>query len=119
MWSDPSPKRRWPRSQRFALSPKGVDAERAYREAVVASRAQEGRGSFEATCASWAEAFHLKADDGAYLGELRDAGQTLNELVKALEACGKSRSDVLQALERLEDAGLLSTGAEGAKDGPP
>jgi len=43
MLQDPSPRRRWPRSQRFALTDKGRDAEASYRSSIVSSRSQEGR----------------------------------------------------------------------------
>ena len=55
MLRDPSPRRRWPRSQRFALTDKGRDAEASYRSSIVSSRSQEGRASFDAARSIWAE----------------------------------------------------------------
>jgi len=55
MLRDPSPRRRWPRSQRFALTDKGRDAEASYRSSIVSSRSQEGRASFDAARSTWAE----------------------------------------------------------------
>ena len=55
MLQDPSPRRRWPRSQRFALTDKGRDAEASYRSSIVSSRSQEGRASFDAARSTWAE----------------------------------------------------------------
>ena len=59
MLRDPSPRRRWPRSQRFALTDKGRDAEASYRSSIVSSRSQEGRASFDAARSTWAESFRL------------------------------------------------------------
>lgn len=106
---DPSPKRRWPRSERFTLSAKGDEAETAYRSTIVASRAQEGRASYDAARAAWAASFRVEPDDGLYLGEIRSGPTSLERLVEALETCGKTRKEALAALERLFDAGLIST----------
>src|SRR5687768_17842780 len=43
-----APKSRWPRSQRFALSAKGVEAEAAYRASVAAVTGVGGRAGFDA-----------------------------------------------------------------------
>ena len=64
MLRDPSPRRRWPRSQRFALTDKGRDAEASYRSSIVCSRSQEGRASFDAARSTWTEFFPLLPDDG-------------------------------------------------------
>jgi hypothetical protein len=109
MLQDPSPRRRWPRSQLFSLSAKGTDAEARYRTTIIASRAQEGRASFDAARSAWAAAFRVQPDDGLYLGEARSGPIKLEQLVEALETCGKTRKDAVAALERLVDAELLST----------
>lgn len=110
---DIPPKRRWPRSQKFALTEKGREAEVAYREEIRASRDQAGRGrdSFDAARAAWAERFAIQPDDGLYLCEAAGDPKNLQELTDALEACGKSRSDALAALSRLVDQGLFSVEA--------
>lgn len=109
MLSDPTPKRRWPRSERFILSPRGVDAEAQYRSSIVASRVDGGRAAFDTARALWAAAHGVQPDDGAYLTEVRSGPTTLAELVEALDTSGKSRTDALAALERLFDNGLIST----------
>ena len=112
MLQDPSPRRRWPRSQRFTLTEKGNEAEASYRSTIVASRTQEGRASFDAARTAWAGAFALEPDDGLYLGEIRRGPLTLEQIVSALETCDKTRKDALAALERLFDAGLILAPAE-------
>jgi hypothetical protein len=91
------------------LSERGNAAEDSYRSTIVASRAQEGRASFEAARSAWAGSFGVQPDDGLYLGEVRGAGKTLDEIAEALENCGKTRKDATAALERLFDAGLVAT----------
>jgi hypothetical protein len=108
MFQDSTPRRRWPRSQLFSLSAKGGDAEAQYRSSIIASRAQEGRSSFDAARSAWAQTFQVQPDDGLYLGEARGGPIKLEQLVTALESCGKTRKDALAAVERLLDAGLLS-----------
>jgi hypothetical protein len=112
MWSEPTPKRRWSRSQRFSLSPTGADAEADYRSTIVASRAQEGRASFEAARTLWAATLGLQPDDGAYLAELRKGPITLGDLVDALDTSGKTRQDAQSALGRLVDGGLVSASVQ-------
>src|SRR5688500_18285221 len=107
MLTDRAPKSRWPRSQRFALSAKGVEAEAAYRASVAAVTGVGGRAGFDAARAAWASGLSVQPDDGAYLGELRPGAQSLNQVVEALETCGKTRADALFALGRLVDAGLV------------
>lgn len=109
-FQDIPPKRRWPRSQKFALSEKGKEAEAAYRQEIAASRAQEGRGrdSFDAARKAWAQRFAIQPDDGLYLCEAAGDPKNLQELTEALEACGKSRTDALAALDRLVDGGLFN-----------
>jgi hypothetical protein len=102
------PKLRWPRSQRFLLSPRGGEAEASYRNMIVASRAQEGRASFDAARASWAGTYSVEADDGLYLAEIAAKPLNLTQLTEALEVCGKTRPDAINALGRLFDAGLIA-----------
>jgi hypothetical protein len=112
MLQDPSPRRRWPRSQQFTLTDKGREAEASYRSSIVSSRTQEGRASFDAARSTWAKSFRLLPDDGLYLGELADGPINLGKIVEALQACDKTRQDALTALERLFDAGLISTASQ-------
>ncbi len=108
MFGQPSVKRRWPRSQRFSLSRLGSEAEASYRSAIVEARAREGRAAFELARTAWADALRAEPDDGLYLGELRQSALNLQQLVEALETCGKTRADAFAALERLEDLGLVT-----------
>ena len=108
MFGQPSAKRRWPRSQRFSLSSVGVHAEATYRSTIVEARAREGRAAYDAARMAWADALRAEPDDGLYLGEIRQAALNLQQIVEALEPCGKTRTDALAALERLEDLGLVN-----------
>ena len=45
-----APKTKWPRSQRFQLSPIGREAGANYRDVIVAARAEAGRPSFTGSC---------------------------------------------------------------------
>jgi hypothetical protein len=105
----PTQKRRWPRSQQFTLSPLGSEAEASYRATIVASRTESGRASFDAARMAWATSFRVEPDDGIYLGEVAAGPLRLEKIVAALEACGKTRKDAQAAIERLFDAGLMST----------
>ena len=101
-----------PAPRRFGLTDKGRDAEASYRSSIVSSRTQEGRASFDAARSTWAVSFRLLPDDGLYRGEVASGPINLEQIVKALEACGKTRQDALPALERLFDAGLISASDE-------
>lgn len=102
-------KHRWPRAQRFSLSTLGVEAEERYRGTIGDARAEGGRASFELARGQWAKAHGIQPEDGVYLGEVRSGPMNLAALVTAVDACGHTRSDVLAALGRLVDAGLLLT----------
>lgn len=109
--------RRWPRAQRFSLSSKGAAAEAGYREAIVEARDRPGRDAFDVARAQWAAPLGVKPGDGMHLGELRDGPRTLEELVRALEACNEPKSEVVLALERLETAGLVEALSQPAAPG--
>jgi hypothetical protein len=102
------PKMRWPRAQRFALSDRGIEAEAAYRQQIVASRTESGRASFDTARAAWAQTHALQVDDGLYLAEVAAGPVNLSQIVVSLESCGKTRLDALAALERLADAGMIA-----------
>lgn len=89
------------------LSAKGAEAEESYRMGVVASRAVDGRASFDAARAAWAAPLGIEPEDGVYLCEIRQGPIRLEQIVQALEACDKTRQDTVAALERLFDAGLV------------
>lgn len=107
MIDDIPKKRRWPRSQRFLLSPKGQEAEQLYRSVIVSARDTGGRASFDEARKSWADTHKVQPDDGLYLGEVSSGPKALEQLVAALDDCGKTKADAIDALERLCDAGLV------------
>jgi hypothetical protein len=98
--------KRWPRGQKFALSESGVAAEAAYREGVIAARAQ-GRAALESAERAWAEPLQLRPGDGVVLGELRGGKKSIADVAKALEDCGTTPQEVKSAIDRLSDAGLV------------
>ena len=112
MLEDRTPKRKWPRTQRFALSPKGTDAETSYRSTIVASRSTSGRGSYDDARKAWAASFNVEPDDGMFLGEVAQGRVRFGEIVEAVESSGKSAPDTRAALERLMDAGLIAPPTE-------
>lgn len=121
MLQDIPPRRRWPRSQRFILSEKGVTAEADYRSTIVASRADAagGRDAFDAAREQWARTWGVQTDDGLYLGEVKAGPKTLEQLVAALESCDKTKQDAIDAVGRTFDAGLVVTAPEVVKEPAP
>ena len=108
MLSERPQKRRWPRSQKFALSAKGTEAEAEYRELIVASRSTSGRASYDAARTAWASKWSVQPDDGVYLGQLARGPAKIEEIVPELEDCGKTRKDCIEAIDRLFDAGMIA-----------
>jgi hypothetical protein len=108
---DRPPKRRWPRSQKFILSEKGVTAEADYRAVIVTSRddAARSRDAFDAARTGWAQTWGVQSDDGLYLCEVSSGPKTVEQLVSALESCDKTKQDAIDAVGRTFDAGLLTT----------
>ncbi len=102
----PSGGRRWPRGQRFSLSPLGVESAGAYREAVAGARSR-GRESLEAAERAWATPRLLAPGDGVVLCQIEPARRSLPELARALEPCGITAAEVKAAVDRLADAGLV------------
>jgi hypothetical protein len=102
----PRPGKRWPRGQKFSLSPNGVAAEIAYREVVVTARAQ-GRATLESAERSWAEPLRLQPGDGVVMGELRNGKKSIADVARALEDCGTTQPEVKAAIDRLAEAGLV------------
>ena len=99
---------RWARSQRFTLSAYGRTVTAAYRSGIAAMGNHSERGGFEKACASWAEMFELRPEDGMYLMEVATKSVTLSELGEALAVCSQSRADVERCVQRLCAAGLVT-----------
>ena len=102
----PTGGRRWPRGQRFSLSPLGVESAVAYRQAVAGARAQ-GRDSLEAAERAWGEPRGLAPGDGVVLCQIEPGRRSLADLHRALEDCGTTAAEVKAAVDRLADAGLV------------
>ncbi len=102
----PSGGRRWPRGQRFSLSPLGVQSAATYREAVAGARAQ-GRQSLEAAEQAWGAPRGLAQGDGVVLCQIEPGRRSLSDLARALEDCGITSAEVKAAVDRLADAGLV------------
>ncbi len=98
--------RRWPRGQRFSLSPLGVESAATYRAAVAGARAQ-GRNSLEAAERAWAAPRLLAPGDGVVLCQIEPGRRSLGDLVRALESSGITAAEVKAAVDRLADAGLI------------
>jgi hypothetical protein len=101
---------RWPRGQRFALSPSGTEAEAGYRTALQVVRAL-GREALESAERRWAEPLGLQPCDGVVLTELRLGELTLPQLRRSLECCGTSEAQTRDALDRLVRAGYVAASA--------
>ncbi len=98
--------RRWPRGQRFALSPTGISAQIAYQVAIQEARTL-GRSALEAAQGSWARGLGVAPGDGVVLSELRSGRRTIAEIANALEGCGTTPAEVKQAVDRLVGAGVI------------
>jgi hypothetical protein len=98
--------RRWPRGQRFQLSPAGLEAEVAHADAVRAARAL-GREVLDVAQRRWADPLGLHPGDGVVLGELKPGRRSLADLAEALESCGSTRAEVKDSVDRLVEKGLV------------
>lgn len=107
MFQDRPAPTRFSRSQRFSLSEAGKQAEQQYRETIVASRTTAGRDSFDSARDAWAKSLGIEADDGLYLSELASGPKTSQQLVDALETCGKGRDDAKGVIARIFKAQLI------------
>ena len=114
-----APRTKWNRSQRFRLTATGREAERAYRQDIVASRAEAGRKSFDAARSEWAARLALEPTDGLYLGELVEAPRTIPEIAASLDGYGPQRGDVRVAIERLVRVRLMEPVAPPPAPPPP
>jgi hypothetical protein len=97
---------RWPRGQKFSLSPVGREAQEAYRVAVLSARGQS-RAALDAALAGWATPRNVEPSDGVLLGELLERPRGLPDLTRALEDAGTSGAEVRAALARLIAAALV------------
>lgn len=97
---------RWARSQRFRLSPRGVEAEQQWRTTLETVQSA-GRAAFDSGLAHWATEFKVQPDDASYVRELKASPLRLEDVAKAVADTGTSREDVKKALERLYEAGLV------------
>lgn len=98
--------RRWPRGQRFSLTPQGGDAEAAYRASVQDVRSL-GRAALETAERRWAEPLGLLPSDGIVLAEVRPGRRSLADLGRALESCGTSADEIRACVSRLVDKGMV------------
>ena len=104
--TQPAQGRRWPRGQRFTLSPSGVDAEAAYRDAVMGVRSM-GREALAQAERRWAEPLGLSSTDGIVMAEIRPGRRSLADLARAREACGTPAAQIRESVDRLVEKGLV------------
>jgi len=97
---------RWPRGQKFILSPTGTAAEESHRSAVVAARGG-GRAALETALAAWASPLSVAPGDGVLLGQLREKPRGIAELAELLEDSGIAVAEVRAAVDRLVRGGLV------------
>ena len=102
----PTQGRRWPRGQRFALSVPGVEAEAAYRVAVMDVRSL-GRDALAQAERRWAEGLGLAPSDGIVMAEIRPGRRSLADLAKSLESCGTPAAQIRESVDRLVEKGLV------------
>ena len=103
----PAGPRRWPRGQKFTLSPAGVGARDGYRAAVLEARSA-GRAALDAALAAWAAPHAIAPGDGVLLGELGGKPRGLADLAATLEECGIEAAEVRRAIDRLVAADLVA-----------
>jgi DNA-binding transcriptional ArsR family regulator len=106
LFGKPPPGKRWPRGQKFTLSPVGTEAQGAYHAAVASARAS-GRAALEAALAGWAAPRGVAPADGAILSELAGKRLGLGALCEALEATGIAPDEVRAGIGRLVEAGIV------------
>lgn len=99
--------RKWPRGQRFVPTAAGVAAEAAYRAAILRTRGEAGRASFDAARTDWASQIGLVAEDSVILGEICAGAKSIADLCTILESYGSHRDVAVSSVNRLYDAGLV------------
>ena len=97
--------KRWPRGQRFQLTPAGVDSEAAHASVIRDARAQ-GRAALDAARQRWAEPLGLYPSDGVVLAEIKLGRSSLAEVSAALDGCGLERAEVKASVDRLVEKHL-------------
>ncbi len=102
----PNGAKRWPRGQKFALSPVGAAAQDAYRAAVLAARAS-GRAALDSALAAWAGPRGVAPTDGAILAELSGKRLGIGALCEALDSSGIAADEVRAGIGRLVEAGIV------------
>jgi hypothetical protein len=102
----PHDAKRWPRGQKFALSPVGAAAQDAYHAAVLGARAS-GRPALEAALSAWATPRGVAPADGAILSELAGKRLGIGALCEALEVTGIAPDEVRAGIGRLVEAGIV------------
>ncbi len=98
--------KRWPRGQKFTLSPVGAAAQDAYHAAVQGARAS-GRAALESALAAWATPRGVAPADGAILQELSGKRLGLGKLCEALAPTGIAADEVHAGIGRLVAAGIV------------
>lgn len=98
--------KRWPRGQKFQLSPRGAEAENSYRTAIAAARGMAGRAALESQQRAWAEPLGIDPTDGLVLTELSQGQRSLSDLARNLETCGVGTAEVKASVDRLVGAGI-------------
>jgi hypothetical protein len=102
----PTGTKRWPRGQKFALSPVGTQAQDAYHAAVLGARAS-GRAALDSALAAWAAPRGVAPVDGTILAELAGKRLGIGALCEALETTGIAPDEVRAAIGRLVEAGIV------------
>lgn len=98
---------RWPRSRRFALTPKGTETVSDYRDMIVLLRKVSGRNEFDRITREWATSLGLQPLDGALLSELSNGCSSMEKLLEAFQHCGHSLEHIRAAMRRTVSAGLV------------
>jgi hypothetical protein len=106
LFGKPPTGKRWPRGQKFALSPIGAVAQEDYRAAVSGSRAS-GRAALDSALAAWAAPRGVAPADGVILAELSGKRLGLGDLCESLETAGIVPDEVRAAIGRLVAAGIV------------
>lgn len=91
---------------RVRLSSRGHSTEAAYRSHLTAKGPVQ-RKALHSAQSEWALSHGLEPSDGVYLGELRIAALTLEELGEALAICGQTQTMVSETVDRLVERGFL------------
>jgi hypothetical protein len=103
----PETKNRWPRGQRFGLSPAGLEADLAYRTAVAGVRSM-GREALTLAERRWADPLGVAPTDGVVMAEIRPGRRSLADLSSGLDACGMPAAQIRESVARLVEKGLVA-----------